>query len=255
MEKALIGVTLLAVFAFCASAQITPKPEQKPPTPPTVNPLPEMVSPCPKLEVRTPTPQYVRDGTPVKFTASLSGGDSKVAPMFNWSLSAGVVISGQGTATIEIDSTGASADKAITVSVQVGGLAPECVANATETVSVAGPAKKLDEFGALAEDKERERLDAFMSNVTEKEQAYIFVYAGRNNPRGQANIDLKRIRAYLLKAGSPSQRLVTIDGGYRQEISHELWIVPIGAESPRSSPTVSPKDVVFPKTTPMVKKP
>ena len=252
MKKALIGMMLFVAFALCASAQTTPTPEPKPPSPASPNEPP--VSPCPKLEINKPQ-RPIRDGEQVGFTAQLSGGDPKVVPMYNWSLSAGTLLGGQGTRSIGVDSTGAAADKAITATVQLGGFAPECTADAAVTLYIAGPAKKLDEFGALAEDKEKERLDAFMSNVTEKEHAYIFVYAGRTSPRGQASSGIKRIRAYLLKAGTPSDRLVTIDGGYREEISHELWLVPIGAESPRSSPTVSSKDIVFPKTTPPVKKP
>src|SRR5260221_13992255 len=94
---------LLAAFFLSASAQL-PYPPAKPREPREAKPEPAQqnepppVSPCPRLEVRTPTPQYVRDGSPVKFIASLSGGDTKVAPTFNWSISAGVVSSGQGMA-------------------------------------------------------------------------------------------------------------------------------------------------------------
>jgi hypothetical protein len=53
-----------------------------------------------------------------------------------------------------------------------------------------------------------------------------------------------------LKSGIQVERLITIDGGYREEPAHELWVVPIGAEAPRPSPTINSRDIVFPKTTP-----
>src|SRR5258706_167351 len=102
---------LLAVSVLSASAQL-PYPTAKPREPREAKPEPAQqnepsVSPCPRLEVRASAPQYVRDGSPVKFIASLSGGDTKVAPTFNWSISAGVVSSVQGMATMYVDSTGA----------------------------------------------------------------------------------------------------------------------------------------------------
>ena len=256
MKKVLIRLTmvaaLFAVFVLCGSAQL-PRPEQKPPaTPPPQNEQPP--SPCPAIDIRGPQ-KPIRDGEQVGFTVTLSGGDPKVAPMYNWSISAGTMVSGQGTRNIGVDSTGASVDKAITANVQIGGFPPECTADATTTLYIAGTAKKFDEYGSLTETDENARLDAFISNVTDKEQAYIFAYAGRTSARGQAAADLKRIRAYLLKAGTPKERVVTIDGGYREELSHELWLVPLGADAPRSTPTLKAKDIVFPKTTPPASKP
>ena len=255
MRKALFGLTsaaaLLAAFAVSVPAQL-PKPDVKPPPPPAAqNEAP--VSPCPAIDLRAPQ-KIIRDGEQVGLTANLSGGDPKVVPMYSWSISAGTLLAGQGTQKIGVDSTGASADKAITATVQIGGFAPECTADATVTFYIAGPARKLDEYGTLSETDENARLDAFISNVTDKEQAYIFAYAGRMSPRGQAANDLRRIRTRLLAAGTPKERLVIIDGGFREESSYELWLVPFGAEAPRSTPTLKAKDIVYPKTTPAAPK-
>lgn len=247
----------LAVFAICVPAQSRPD-EKRPPaanTPPP--PSGEQViaaAPCPKVEIRT-AQRPVRDGEQVAFTVNLTGGDTKIAPTFYWSISAGAVSGGQGTRNIGVDTTGAGTDKAITANVLVGGFPPECVVDASATIDVAAPAAKLDEYESLAETEENDRLNAFMAAITEKEQAYIFVYAGRTSPRGYASTDLRRIRAYLLKAGMPPSRLVTIDGGFREGAVHELWIVPVGAEAPRSTPTLHARDIVYPKTAPAVKKP
>ena len=81
MKKVLIRLTvamaLLAAFALYVSAQF-PMPERKPPPPPSPAPASQNeapISPCPNLDVRAPTPKYVRDGAPITFEASLSGGD------------------------------------------------------------------------------------------------------------------------------------------------------------------------------------
>ncbi len=235
---------LLLVFAVCSPAQVSPeKPQPNPPGAPPV-------SPCPKLEVHSTTPVPVKEGRPVKFTATLNGGDSKVIPIYIWTTTAGSLVSGQATGTIEVDSTGAGAEKAITASILIGGFPGECIADASATIQVIPPARKIDEYGVVKEADENVRLDSFASGVGANELAFVITYAGRTGPRGQSNIELKRIRAYLGKLGITPDRLGAIDGGYKEEISHELWIVPIGADTPRPSPTIAAKDIVFPKPSP-----
>jgi hypothetical protein len=36
---------------------------------------------------------------------------------------------------------------------------------------------------------------------------------------------------------------VTVDGGFREDLTVELWIVPSGATPPENSPTVDPSEV------------
>jgi hypothetical protein len=36
---------------------------------------------------------------------------------------------------------------------------------------------------------------------------------------------------------------VTVDGGYKEDLTVELWIVPSGANPPTASPTVDPSEV------------
>ena len=239
------AAVLLVAFAISTPAQVTPA--NLPATPP--------VSPCPKLDVHPVVQGPVKDGKPIKFTATLSSGDPKVIPVFIWTTTAGAITTGQGTANIEVDSTGAGADKSLTASILISGFPGECAADANTTVPVIAPAKKLDEYGVIKEEEESPRLESFATSITVSDQAVIIAYAGRTSPRGQANANLRRIRAYILKLGISPDKIGTIDGGYREEISHELWLVPIGADTPRPSPTIAAKDIVFPKTPPVVKKP
>ena len=248
----MLFATMLSALVMSVSAQAKPDPKDSPPQPTAIT-LQPAAPVCPKLEVRTAT-QPIRDGTLLKFSVGVSGGDVKSTPVFSWTVSAGMISSGQGTATIDVDTTGAGADKSIAASLLIIGFPPECSAEASATVPIAGPAKKLDEFGVLKVEDESARLDSFIATVTPSERAYVFAYAGRTGLRGQASADLKRIRAYLLKT-APAERLVTIDGGFRESPAFELWWVPVGAESPRPSPTVNPKEIVYPKPTPPVKKP
>ena len=43
---------------------------------------------------------------------------------------------------------------------------------------------------------------------------------------------------------------MTVDGGYREELTVELWVVPSGATPPPNSPTVDPSEVKTTRATP-----
>jgi hypothetical protein len=60
---------------------------------------------CPQITVSCPT-DLVKAGDSVTFSANVSGGDPKVTPTYNWSVSAGTITSGQGTPSITVDTAG-----------------------------------------------------------------------------------------------------------------------------------------------------
>lgn len=225
------------------------------PTIPTVPQPLQGAAACPRLDLRGTTAPIVRDGDTVGFSANLSGGDTNVQPMFSWTISAGTLKQGQGTRNIEVDSTGSGSDRFIIADLWVGGFPAECSIQGRAGVTVAGPATKRDQFGDLAEDKEKERLANFSGGLSPShDMAYIIAYAGRTNVRGYARTGLTRMRAAVIAAGTPSDKVATMDGGFRETPTYELWAVPVGAIPPKATPTINAKDIVFPKPTPAPKK-
>jgi hypothetical protein len=61
-------------------------------------------SKCPTLKLTCPDQANV--GASLVFEVQVSGGDPKVKPTFNWSVSNGSIKSGQGTAKVDVDTTG-----------------------------------------------------------------------------------------------------------------------------------------------------
>lgn len=79
--------------------------------------------PCPVLTVTCPA--EAEEGQPVVFSASVEGGETDLAPIYGWTVSAGRIITGQGTPTVEVDTAGLAGQQ-VKATVEVGGVPPEC---------------------------------------------------------------------------------------------------------------------------------
>ena len=80
-------------------------------------------------------PDSVPAGTQIKITTTQVGGTT---PTFKWSLTAGKIASGQGTANIVVDSTGL-AGKTIVANLELGGLPSTCATTASSVHVLVGP--------------------------------------------------------------------------------------------------------------------
>ena len=189
-------------------------------------------APCPTVSVSCPS--SVDPGSPITFTSSLSSGANVT---YNWTVSAGTISSGQGTSSITVDSTGLGG-QSVTATVEVGGLDPACSRTASCTASVTAPApgpRKFDEYGNIRFNDEKARLDNFAIQLQQEPGAQGYIIAlGSCAGEGQARAD--RAKDYLVNTrGIEAGRLVTQDGGCREELVVELWIVPTGATPPTAS--------------------
>jgi len=258
MKKYITGLVPLAAFLFAVTAfgQTPPPPPkpnpQNPPAGQPGQPVQPAVIPCPQLQVQVANPRIMRDGERVVFAANVGGGDPKVQPIYSWSVSSGTIINGQGTRNITVDSTGAGNDRQIIADLLIAGYSYECNVRASATVQVAAPPQKVDEFGDLPEVDEAGKLNSIVNFLKQgsPDRVYIVGYAGRNNVRGYAADVLRRMRAFLQNAGAPMDKIVAMDGGFRETPAYEIWVVPIGSDSPRATPTIDRKDIVYPKPPP-----
>ena len=88
---------------------------------------------CPNVSVSCP--DVVADDKPVTFTASISGGSANVVPTYTWTVSAGKIISGQGTPSVTVDATGL-AGQTIRATLDVGGFNTPCPASCATSMPV-----------------------------------------------------------------------------------------------------------------------
>jgi hypothetical protein len=212
--------------------------------------------PCP-YPVNVSAPSVVNDGDVVTFTSDVAYNGSS-ALNYTWTLSpaSARIISGAGTPTIMVDTTGLGKQRVAAILVVDDGSGERtCRQTAqanTNVIPLAPPIVKqkcYDCFPFTAFDDTKARLDnlAIELQNTPTSQGYIIVYAGRGSRAGQADRLIKRAKDYLVnQRGIDASRLSVINGGFRDTDYFELWVVPQGAEPPQPTPTAQPGDTAQP---------
>jgi hypothetical protein len=209
-------------------------------------------SPCP-YPVNISAPVSVNDGDLITFTSDVAYGGSG-ALNYTWTVSPSEarIVSGAGTPTITVDSTGLGSQRvSATLVVDDGSGDAACRQRAqasTDIVAKTPPVvecKPFDQFQSVAFDDDKARFDnlAIELQGAPDTQAYIMVYAGRTSRAGQADRLGKRALDYLVnQRGVDARRITIINGGYRDTDFIEIWICPPGAKTPQPTPTVQPGD-------------
>jgi hypothetical protein len=214
-------------------------------------PLPKL--PCP-FPVNISAPKQVTEGEIITFTADVAySGDS--ALKYNWKItpSSAKIISGLGSPTLNVDSTGLGGQRiTATLTADDGSGEPACT-QTVQAVSVVAPlekkiivAREFDECNSCTLDDQKARLDNLAVELQNdpSTRAYILAYGGRMSPLGQVEKLMSRSLEYLTtQRGIDASRIVVVNGGFREEDSVELWIVPSGAAAPKATPTVQAGEV------------
>jgi hypothetical protein len=119
------------------------------------------------------------------------------------------------------------------------------------------PPREFDVCCSCSFDDQKARLDNLGIELQNDPTttSYIIAYAGRTSRAGQSGKLLSRAKDYLVqKRGIDPARLITVEGGYREEDCVELWVVPQGATPPQPTPTISPGEARPAPDRPAVKK-
>ncbi len=225
---------------------------------------PPPLSPCP-FPINLSAPSSVAEGEIITYTADVTY--SGTSPLkYAWTVSPGNarILSGSGTPTISVDSTGFGSQRiTATLAVDDGSGEPMCrqVAQASTFIpappSRENPAREFDVCCNCTFDDQKARLDNLAVELQNDPSTtgYIIAYGGRSSRSGEANRLGARARDYLIQQrGIDNSRLVVINGGYREEDCVELWIVPRGATPPPPRPTVQAGDIGPTRGTPAVRR-
>lgn len=210
-------------------------------------------SPCP-YPVNISAPSSVTEGEIITYTADVAYSGT-AGLRYNWTISppSAHIVSGAGSPTISVDSTGLGNQRLVaTLTVDDGSADPSCrqVAQAASMIAaekkVMIVAREFDECVNCTFDDQKARLDNLAVELQNDPTTtgYIIAYGGRTSPIGQVERLMTRARDYLIQQrGINASRLVLVNGGFREYDSVELWIVPSGAAPPRATPTIQAGDV------------
>lgn len=237
--RSLVCTFILAAAAAHASAQTPGQPAQA---------VRGDGQGCPDVRVTFGGGAAVVGGR-VKFSAAVSAvpATPPAALTYRWQVSTGAIVSGDGGPELEVDPRGMTGS-GITATVRVGGLPPNCLDTASLDLPIFLCALPFDTVGKLPRLDEQARLDSFAATLASEAGTvgYVIAYGGRRGPRGDARARLERMRRHLVgKRGLPEGRIVSIDGGYREEAATEFWFVPVEAAPPAPTPTLDPGVVEF----------
>jgi hypothetical protein len=190
---------------------------------------------CPNLTISA-SAAVVTAGTPATFTARAGGFESRRVS-YNWAVSAGTIISGQGTPTIEVDSTGLKGQN-ITAQIHISGdWMMACMTSASETTAVAAlPTPTLLASASTAGNNCEyvlmimDRLIAELGNDPNA-SGVIIIYRDAGKPGAFMN-RRREVSDWMRIRGFDPTRVTIIDGTFRAKAETEFWVRPAGAEMP-----------------------
>ena len=115
-------------------------------------------------------------------------------------------------------------------------------------------AQKIEQFEIVSCEEYLSRMDnvflAVSANLTSKICVFVYegkelAYSGKNGefkiflPRfGQAKAKINSMIKRLSFIKRSANNLVFIEGGFRENLSVEFWLVPLGVEPPKPTPTL-----------------
>lgn len=205
---------------------------------------------CPTVTVSCQ--DSVREGDNITFTADVRGDTQGASLSYNWTVSAGTIISGQGTSSITVSTNGLG-NQSVTATVDVSGV-PECnIASASCTTAVTverREGRKIDEYGNIRFNDEKARLDnaAIALQAEPGADLYLVCYGPDERRRMRS---CRRAELYLERERGISEEDVHIlDGGVRDDLGKEVWLVPAGATPPPNQQFLNVDDDVPTRSAP-----
>jgi hypothetical protein len=178
------------------------------------------------------------DLSALTFCVSAAGGSPGVKPVYEWTVTAGKIVSGEGTNCITVDTTGL-AGQSVRATLNMPGYNDlNCSATCIVQIPNELPkCRKFDEYSKITRNDEKARLDNYGIELQNDptSTAYVVVYPGRTGKPGEVQQRSTRVVDYLANSrGIDKQRIIVVVSSARDELMVELWVCPQGAKPPKS---------------------
>ncbi len=191
---------------------------------------------CPGIKVESYSYEIAAGDTLV-FIAGTTGVEVNVT--YNWAISAGTIISGQGTAKIMVNTEGLGG-MFVTATVELGGLPAKCARTASSSVEVI-PAAQLAVSGTFTNGQElKNAVQKFIAATNFKDAdnaatGFIYLYKGATTTESALKIFKDAIiSAFEYNKVLPNQYKIT-DGGNKKLAFYEFYLLQPGSKEPKPS--------------------
>lgn len=182
----------------------------------------------PTVSLTCPT-EAVESGSPVTLVAAVSGNTGGSAT-YNWSVSSGMISSGQGTPVITIE-TNDLYSTTVTATLNLGGDFLFPVNTSCSFVIKDKPVQRLvNELTFSAQGELKAVMDAYMTELSSDPAAQGYIVLYPPTPQAQARV-ARFIRTFINDRKFDSPRIRIVVGKKRGDRAVlRFWIVPPGAE-------------------------
>lgn len=199
------------------------------------------------LSTHIQCPAYpISSKSPIGLHADVYGtedGEILKGIVFKWTVSQAAIVSGQGTRNIVLAPSARSGE--IKINLEVEGGPPDLTYEASCVLAVnseCAMAPMLDQYSVIAPSEERKYLDRLaqrLKNGPPDSIAYIMSYAGQQACNSESDWRAKRARQYLIESHAiPTSRLVTVNGGFKENWTVELYLRSRADCGPLPNPTL-----------------
>ncbi len=197
---------------------------------------------CPTLSVTGPA-GVTAPGETMTFTANVAGGTSETIT-YEWTVDNGTIIEGQGTPVIRVATTADLAGQNVTATVTISGtgLCEQCEKARSETAAVESipSCRDIDEFGVLANDEVRARLDSFFVELQNNPTAtgYIINYGKARDVARRETL----IRNHIRFRNFDASRIILLRGDQNGGMLRTRFVLcPSGAPAPTPDGSTTPE--------------
>lgn len=188
------------------------------------------VNNCPTLNVTGPA-GIPTPGAPLEFSADVNGIDVEKLG-FNWTVSGGKILRGQGTSKISV-STEKWKDIDAMATVEVEGFPAGCsnVDSETAGISYCPTSVLVEAYGEIPFLEEKKRLAGidFENNFTEGTLIYFIIDIPENPNLGKLKNRITAIRKYLFETRKIPQTDIIFLYNKTGSVSTNVYFVPLGS--------------------------
>jgi hypothetical protein len=188
------------------------------------------VGSCPSVAIRGPA-GITLPGEIANFSAEITGpipSDVK----YSWSVTAGTVVSGQGTLLLQVR-TPKTGEYTMTVSLRISGLPQSCPNTFSETggVTVYPATELIDAYGPVSTRAEILRLKKAVERLRKSPGSLLYLIIYPSISSRSADRRIYRLKKSLKKLGLVEDFTVVV-GPNSAQSETRVYIVPIGADNP-----------------------